>query len=81
MATFSRSEGPQAWILPYPDGGDATEPVRVFEPCGRRSAGLQLVSRQPPCRAGIGFDGVNTKGRLWLADTDSETAHPLTAGG
>ncbi|MCW5981798.1 MAG: serine/threonine-protein kinase [Bryobacteraceae bacterium] len=78
MASFYRTEGPEAWILPFP-GGDE-EPRRVFEPLLRDAA--PSFSWFPDSRhvALALVDAVNTRGRLWVADSESDRAYPVTAG-
>src|SRR5262249_24909564 len=73
---FARTEGPETWILPFPDHG--AEPRRIFESLlidavpsfswfpDDRHVALALV------------DAVNTKRRLCIVDTESETAFALT---
>jgi serine/threonine protein kinase/Tol biopolymer transport system component len=79
MASFYRTEGPQMWLLPFPDG-ERAEPHRVFaELVGGGSPSFSWFPDSRHVVLSL-VDGVHTRGRLWAADTVSEKARPLTAG-
>ena len=82
MTTFRGPSGPQAWLLPYPDG-ERAEPRRIFTRLIEDA--VLTFSWFPDSRhvavAPFPREYMLERGQsMWIADIEDETVQPLTVG-